>query len=780
MLITLIASSGVTPFGNRDPLSGIVCSAMLNSMAGAEMIGLIIFVIFLIINIFSHKAAKITSVVIFGLLTVGDIGLNIYFSHNSTLLGNEMIIRPFRETVMAVQGAMGILIPIMLIGITTALLVFVMLIILRRPIGRGIIITQCFLLVIGILLTIFPLRPAHHENRGLVTSKSWYFVSDCWHYVSSNSPSKKYDISFNEELINGFIANRKQTIPDKNYPLEHTADSSSDVLCRYFAESNEKPSIYIIIVESLGEEFMPRFAPFIDSLARTGLYWNHCLSTTSRSFGAIPAITGSLVGPKSFQFGTMPDHNSLISVLNGNNYRTNAFYGGDFTFDCIYEFLNAEQTDYISPYWQELKDHPDESISTWWGYNDSVLFAKAFSDISQNEGQPQFNLVVTLTTHENLKLYDAGRQAHYISTADSIANQTGSNKDLVSRYAAMLYTDDCVHRFFESCKHLPDFGNSIFIITGDHASGITDKSDIARLHNVPLVIWSPLLKQNSQFRDIVTHNDIEPSLTALLKNNFGIQVPETSHSVSNGLTADNTFSLRNPMPIIAYNREINELICDSLYYTAENHYLGENVFSLDSNLEMHRIQNESLRDSLRSLLNLYRYIYYYTYHYNKVTRHSVQQKQVFENVFSQSDTHPIFCQTPDKRPSEIGTNTYFLLEPTAIGTAEAKSTIRVNLSAEIMLYDELDEIDCYMDLVFKCQGNDTVCYREKVVKFINDEVIETGKVYQIQITKDFPIEKASENEISVCIETVIYDDRWVPSASMKVMSSEISIGRSKQ
>lgn len=779
-VVTLISTLGVTPFGTHDPLSGIVCSAVLNSLAGAEMVGLIIFVVFLIINIFSHKAATIATAVIYSLLTVGDIGLNIYFSHNSTLLGNEMIIRPFRETVMAVQGAMGILIPILLIGVLTALLVFVMLRIVRRPIRKGIIITQCSLLALGIFLTIFPLRPAHHENRNLVTSKSWYFVTDCYRYFSSNISSKSAtDNSFNEELIDRFVANRRQVIPDKNYPLEHIADSSSDALCGYFAESNQKPSIYIILVESLGEEFMPHFAPFVDSLAQTGLYWNHCLSTTTRSFGAIPAITGSLVGPKSFQFGTMPDHNSLISVLNDNDYRTNAFYGGDFTFDCIYEFLNAEQTDYLSPYWQELKAHPDKTVSTWWGYNDSVLFAKTFNDISQNENQPQFNLIVTLTTHENLKLANAERQAHYINMANTIVNRTDSNKDLVSRYAAMFYTDDCIHRFFESCKHLPDFSNSIFIITGDHTSQTANKSDIARLHNVPLVIWSPMLKQNRQFSDIVTHNDIEPSLTTLLKNNFGLRVPQTSHSISNGLTTDNSVSLQNPMPIIAYQREIIEFLCDTLYYTAEDHYLGENVFRLDSNLEMHKLNDQHLRDSLRTLLDLYRYIYYYTYHNNKVTQNCVQQKQVFENVFTQANARTILCQTPDRRPSEVGTNSYFLLEPTLISTEKDKSTVRVTLRTDIMLNSELEGIDYYMDLIFKCQGNYTTYYSGKIVKFIESEEIAANKVYKIQITKDFPIEKASENEISVCVETVVFDDQWIPKTTMKVMNTEIGIERSK-
>ena len=89
------------------------------------------------------------------------------------------------------------------------------------------------------------------------------------------------------------------TFPDEKFPMEFI-DNTKDNLSQYFNESEAKPNIVLLIVESLGNEWMGTnnmmaepIMPFLDSLSKESLYWRNCMSTTLRSFGAVPSLTGS-------------------------------------------------------------------------------------------------------------------------------------------------------------------------------------------------------------------------------------------------------------------------------------------------------------------------------------------------------------------------------------------------------------------------------------------------------------------------------------------------------
>jgi uncharacterized sulfatase len=107
-------------------------------------------------------------------------------------------------------------------------------------------------------------------------------------------------LEFNKDKIQKYKSIfPEREILDDTYPLERT-DNINNVLGQYFKKSKEKPNIVFIIVESLGADLFGvnkygyTFTPFLDSLSRHSLLWTNCLSSTPRSFGAVPAITGSV------------------------------------------------------------------------------------------------------------------------------------------------------------------------------------------------------------------------------------------------------------------------------------------------------------------------------------------------------------------------------------------------------------------------------------------------------------------------------------------------------
>ena len=183
---------------------------------------------------------------------------------------------------------------------------------------------------------------------------------------------------------------------------------SEDNLSQYFNDSDTKPNVVMIIVESLGNEWMGTnnsispLMPFLDSLSKKSLYWKNCMSTTLRSFGAVPAITGSVpCGIRGYQFGNMPETNTLLGILKSNGYETNAFYSGEFYFDCVAEYLISQKIDYMSNFYAEYKNDNDKTKGNYWGFHDEFLFDKSI-EILNDKKSPMFNLFITISTHDDI------------------------------------------------------------------------------------------------------------------------------------------------------------------------------------------------------------------------------------------------------------------------------------------------------------------------------------------------------------------------------------------
>ena len=116
---------------------------------------------------------------------------------------------------------------------------------------------------------------------------------------------------------------QEQLTFEEEYPFLR-ASGSKNVLGDFFTRKPEPPNIVFIIVESLGGEFVGEnghwagFAPYLDSLAKRGLYWENGLSLSGRTFGLMPALFGSLPPTRGGYMSLgpgYPNHQTLISLL---------------------------------------------------------------------------------------------------------------------------------------------------------------------------------------------------------------------------------------------------------------------------------------------------------------------------------------------------------------------------------------------------------------------------------------------------------------------------------
>lgn len=740
-------------------------------------------IVYWLTSLLSKKVANVLAASFFALVLVSEVGLTIYAKHNGFALGSELFARPLSESMTAIRGAMGVVIPILL---TLAIVGgFIALALWRAKSGKrkaGKITVLAVTLVFALLSLIFkmPNLLTFGINNYFVYNKCYYLVDDSIYYYRNWANSSQEDGSLNieklrltdEELAEIIATHPEWGTPlDPEYPLER-AFVADTFLNRFFsatAEGGHLPNIVIILVESMGREYMGWGAmPFVDSLAATGLYWPNCLSTSRRSYGAIPAVTGSVGGPKSFQFGTMPDHNTLFSLLKSEGYNTRAYYGGDFTFDCIYEYLTAQRIDYMSPFLKAYKDSPEGNNGFWWGATDDFLFRHTIEDLNENIGanQPHVSLITTLSMHEELRLDDKKRQNSYMQRVAKLNSQCDAKHKNLEGVSSAMFTDDYIREFIHQFSKRADFGNTIFVITGDHSSG-RQNDDMLSYHHVPLIIWSPLINQPMRFNHLVTHNDVTPALYSLLTSKYGLHPQPTVHWLGDGL---------GPTPktlvIVNYMHVITDIIFHNVYYHYDTRFPPEEIYTFDEGMKLKPCENKVMGDSSRRQFELLTKLYLYTYYANRLTNRPVFRSD-FDPIKSIQLNSDLVCPYPNRPPSEVGTKHFDIIRPTPLKKIEGYSTIRVNIEADVKVNKDID-LTKYPDIGFSFDGEAKLTEYDKLSKFFDSNKDVSTETNHISLSKDYPMHDKT-GTISIELVTPMWDDDYVEGTELTLSNVKINI-----
>ena len=707
---------------------------------------------YVLFNFLNKTLARIFISIIFSWLMLLEAGLTVYLFKTGALMGAELLIRPISEVIATIKTVISLWIPTA--GLALAPTIFyVMLLLLNKKIlnAKVLSIFSISILIIALFVPCLSGLYTGVKNpilRNYVQNKSFY----CLRSVKAHFPERKYDdIFYDEAKIKEFIQeNPARKIINEHYPLEREYEKNN-VLAPYFKPDTKKPNIVIIVLESLGREWnYPNpngvsFTQFLDSLANTGLYWKNCISTTRRSFGVVPALTGSLpFGVKGFQFGSMPEHHSLIKMLKNNQYKTNAFYAGAFYFDAINDYLLAQDIDYMSEnfYIHYERNKTEQNGSPYWGYHDSILFAKILQDPNfLHNATPLFNLIVTTSAHQ-----EAEKNNPYFKRAYRVANEIiaaapkGKQEyyaKRIDRITTIVYQDLCLRDFFEHYKKRADFENTIFVFTGDHTSGVMPQNDLSAFH-VPLVIWSPLLLSHKIFPALVSHNDLVPTIEALLREYYNLESSPYTHWLGNSLDTSSHFGSRLKTVMFDYSNGYKDMIYNNYYY---NNHLFE---IQDENLSLKEIQDDSLTEFMQNKLNLYRYIHKYAYIHNKLTNHPLFSEVKYKTIKNISiNTFPVFFNSAPKRKNII-------LYP-EIPVKGAWKKIKISVTADIM-FSEIPENQDFYEFIIECKGKDMQnadYYHDYINKFIVTEEIEAEKWYPLRIEKQFLTEDASGIKIKM-------------------------------
>lgn len=345
---------------------------------------------------------------------------------------------------------------------------------------------------------------------------------------------------------------------DPNYPFLRE-EQTPDTLGPLFATSptDPPPHLVFIVVEGLGRTFsgpdarLGSFTPFLDELATRSLYWDNFLAVQGRTFAALPSIFGSLpFGDQGFAAldARMPSHATLLGVLKDNGYALSFYAGFDADFDNERQFLLRQGVDRIigSDRFGDRYRKANE-----WGFADGELFDRVLEDAAGTS--PSVTVIQTLTLHTPYTFPGqagyAARLERHLDALGIAESRRAAYRGQRAIYESILYVDDALRRYFERMRERPEFANTVFVVTGDHRlPEIPMHTRIERYH-VPLLVYSPRLKQPRRIRSVSSQFDIAPSLLAWLGSQYGIRTPARVAWLGTGLDVEPEFRNVHAFPL---------------------------------------------------------------------------------------------------------------------------------------------------------------------------------------------------------------------------------------
>jgi len=263
-------------------------------------------------------------------------------------------------------------------------------------------------------------------------------------------------------------------------------------------------NIVIIIVESLSLKFTGignpghGYTPFLDSLAKKGLFFKNGFANGRRSIDAPPSILAGLphLRDETFFCAEFKTLYGLGTLFKSRGYNTSFFHGGKngtMFFDVFSRRMGFDDYYGLNEY-----PNPQDSDGIWGIYDEPYLqyFARQLS----RRPQPFASVLFTLSIHNPYQI-----PPQYENTLP---------KGELPIHRTVAYFDQALKHFFATAETMPWYKNTLFVIVGDHIAPPQKLPPrMIDTYRVPIIFYYPGGKLPPVDPDrIVEHVDISPSL----------------------------------------------------------------------------------------------------------------------------------------------------------------------------------------------------------------------------------------------------------------------------
>ena len=327
------------------------------------------------------------------------------------------------------------------------------------------------------------------------------------------------------------------------------------------SQSTERINVVLILIDTLSADHLGCYgyaretSPTIDSLAATGIIFEHCQAQGPWTLPGMASIFTGLTERShgcsyynEFSHGLDPEVPTITSVLKDNGYSTAALVNIGYLGE---SFGVTRGNDY---FWinEDESDNADVTV-------DSLISYFEHTDVDE----PFFVTVHFFDVHlpyEPPAPWDTLFQLSGRSGGTEWpAMEFCSDETVVQHMTAMYdseirWTDSQLSRLFAGLRQMGRADNTLFILVADHGEEFMEHGDWGHAHNlyqqalhIPLIISGPGIEPGSSISHNVGQYDILPTLFTYLSipvpdhvegiDIFGV-IPENRVIPSSGVIAD--------------------------------------------------------------------------------------------------------------------------------------------------------------------------------------------------------------------------------------------------
>jgi len=371
-----------------------------------------------------------------------------------------------------------------------------------------------FILLIGLI--VFGIRGGL-QSQPIRQSHAFFSSDRSLGYIALNTPfdiiislNQKYPV---EQLL---LIDKNESRKIVKNMLYEPYEKNINIEYSFLRESvtSGKPLNYnliILIMESWSADQLGAFGasssatPFFDQLASGGLLFTNFVSNGQRSVEILPAILSSL--PHVFNIpliNSFSEINGFIgmgTIFYRHGYTTSFHHGaktGSMGFDGY-----AKLAGFNNFYGKENFPYHSAADSDIWGIYDHKFFSDTIKQLNSFH-RPFCSAVYSLSPHDPLLIPDEFRQRFAPFSPEGKYRQ------------ALRYSDYSLQLFFEQAQKQSWFGNTIFVIVGDHPYDAA-QNDFRSTFHVPLLIYAPGIVSPGRDDRIASQVDILPTLLNLFQ-----------------------------------------------------------------------------------------------------------------------------------------------------------------------------------------------------------------------------------------------------------------------
>lgn len=570
------------------------------------------FPIYYFLQLLSLKLANTVFVTSIVLYTTAGFLIMRYFTYQLIPLDSSLYSYSWREITYTIQtSTVNMALLLFTLAILCSILFVAFYYLKKTSFHKRLLYVVYSLLFLSEILYVFVQLSSSLEYDLFSMNKPNYFYTQSLNYILQDK-IENYTLADAEAYQK---SNAAHSFISTEYPLLHTF-KNDNVLQPYFNTFDTAPNVVILIVEGLNDDFIHSYKgaemmPFLSHLVTKSLYWNRCFTLGERSFAVVPSLTGSLpYGDIGFmQLDRYPNHLSLISILKANHYHTTFFYGQGKWFHNkgkYFEFNNADliidQLNFGKQY-KKILVGPEHCF---WGYNDKDLFHQSLQIIDTMPNQKRLDVYFTGTSHSPYVIDDTlyyekkfSQLIKGISSKEQVAFFNTYKKYILTE----LFVDDALSAFMANYKKRKDYENTIFIITGDHPMTELPRANALKKYHVPLIIYSPKLKEAKTFTQTASHLDVYETLLSLLSF-YQIKIPAVSSALGSTLNVTNT-KRKASIAFMNGNREIVDYLSNDYFLSGQQLYKVNYDLSIVKSTDKFREAELRKELALFNRLNLY-------------------------------------------------------------------------------------------------------------------------------------------------------------------------------